>query len=87
MVKPQIRRLIRSARGIRRPFRIALGVVLVLGGIVSFLPLVGLWMLPLGLVVLSYDLPPVRRAHSRLRRRLRNWWAGFKEKPVARAPD
>ena len=33
--------------------RIALGVALVLGGIVGFLPILGFWMIPLGLFVLS----------------------------------
>ena len=53
-----------------RPLRVGLGVVLVLGGIFSFLPVLGLWMLPLGAAVLSIDLPGVRR----LRRRTEVWW-------------
>ncbi len=54
-----------------RGLRIALGIVLILGGILGFLPILGFWMVPLGLLVLSVDLPPVRRA----RRRLSVWWA------------
>jgi hypothetical protein len=54
-----------------RGLRIGLGIALVLGGIVGFLPILGFWMVPLGLLVLSVDLPPVRRA----RRRLSVWWA------------
>jgi hypothetical protein len=50
--------------------RITLGVLLVLGGIVGFLPVVGFWMIPLGALVLSYDIAAVRRA----RRRLWTWW-------------
>ena len=50
---------------------IALGIDLILGGILGFLPILGFWMVPLGLLVLSVDLPPVRRA----RRRLSVWWA------------
>lgn len=45
---------------IRRPearwVRIPLGVLLVLGGIFSFLPVLGIWMLPLGLLMLALDL-------------------------------
>jgi hypothetical protein len=45
---------------IRRPearwVRIPLGVLLVLGGIFSFLPVLGIWMLPLGLLLLALDL-------------------------------
>ena len=44
-----------------RPARIALGIFLILGGIFSFLPVLGIWMLPLGLLVLSQDSPMIRR--------------------------
>lgn len=53
-----------------RPTRIGIGILLVAGGLVGFLPILGFWMIPLGLLVLSVDLPPVRRA----RRRLTVWW-------------
>ena len=39
-----------------RALRIALGGALVLGGVVGFLPILGFWMVPLGLFVLSVDL-------------------------------
>ena len=45
---------------VRRPearwIRIPLGILLVLGGIFSFLPVLGIWMLPLGLLLLALDL-------------------------------
>ena len=41
--------------------RMAIGVILVVGGSLGFLPILGFWMIPLGLAVLSVDLPPVRR--------------------------
>ena len=44
-----------------RRSRIALGGALVLAGSVGFLPVVGFWMIPVGLLVLSQDLPMVRR--------------------------
>jgi len=50
--------------------RITLGIALIIGGLLGFLPIVGFWMLPLGLLVLSYDLPFARR----WRRRLLVWW-------------
>jgi hypothetical protein len=53
--------------------RILLGIVLVLGGIFSFLPLLGVWMLPLGLAILAIDIPPVRRFQRRMNVRLGNW--------------
>ncbi len=50
--------------------RIAAGLVLIVGGLLGFLPVLGFWMIPLGLLVLSIDLPTVRR----WRRRLEVWW-------------
>lgn len=50
----------RMLERIRRPearwLRIPLGILLVLGGIFSFLPVLGIWMLPLGLLLLALDL-------------------------------
>lgn len=44
-------------RPVARLIRIPLGFLLVLGGIFSFLPVLGIWMLPLGLLLLAIDLP------------------------------
>ena len=49
-----------------RAARIALGSTLVAGGAVGFLPVVGFWMLPLGLLVLANDIPRVRRWRRKL---------------------
>ncbi|MBW8636712.1 hypothetical protein K1W69_05880 [Hoeflea sp. WL0058] len=49
-----------------RLFRVGLGSLLVVGGILGFLPILGFWMIPLGLLVLSHDLPMVRRWRRRL---------------------
>ncbi|SMF65309.1 hypothetical protein QTA58_22930 [Neorhizobium sp. CSC1952] len=51
--------------------RVIVGVVLIFGGTLGFLPILGFWMLPLGFLVLSHDLPLVRRQ----RRRIALWWA------------
>lgn len=51
--------------------RIVIGVLLIICGLLGFLPVLGFWMVPLGLLVLSQDLPLVRRQ----RRRLSVWWA------------
>jgi hypothetical protein len=45
--------------------RLALGLVLIGGGFLGFLPILGFWMIPLGLLVLSFDLPQVRRWRRR----------------------
>lgn len=60
-----------------RLVRIPLGVLLVLGGLAGFLPVLGLWMLPLGLLLLAVDIPRLRGCVSsaiiRFRRRLDIW--------------
>ncbi|MGR0186425.1 hypothetical protein [Azospirillum aestuarii] len=53
------------------------GFLLILGGLFSFLPVLGIWMLPLGLVLLAYDVPflrpPINRALVRGERRWKEW--------------
>lgn len=55
---------------VSRLMRIVLGAALIIGGLLGFLPVLGFWMLPLGILVLSIDLPSMRR----FRRRLDVWW-------------
>ena len=56
-----------------RLLRMALGGGLIVGGVLGFLPVVGFWMIPLGLLVLSHDLPMVRRWRRRLSVRFGRW--------------
>lgn len=68
-------------RWVRKPslwfVRVPIGFLLVLGGIFSILPVLGLWMLPLGLLLLALDLPflqaPVNWAIIVLRRKWDLW--------------
>ena len=53
--------------------RIVLGIVLIIGGLLGFLPILGFWMVPLGLVVLSVDLPLVRRFRRTATVRFGHW--------------
>jgi hypothetical protein len=46
--------------------RIPAGLVLMAGGILWFLPIVGLWMFPLGLALIALDIPFLRRPVARL---------------------
>jgi hypothetical protein len=72
----------RVLESLRKPklrlVRIPAGVLLVLGGgLVGFLPLVGFWMVPLGLAVLAIDFPIADRLLRNLRslsRRLRRFY-------------
>jgi hypothetical protein len=76
-------RLRSTARWLRRPssrwVRFPAAVLLMIGGLLSFLPILGLWMLPLGLVLLAEDVPAVRRLMDRvldwIERRRPHWFA------------
>lgn len=63
-----------------RAARVTIGVVLIVLGIFGFLPVLGFWMIPLGLLVLSYEFATVRR----LRRRVAIWWEKRRRNGVSR---
>ena len=46
--------------------RIPLAVLLIAGGIFSFLPVLGLWMLPLGLLLFAQDVPILQKPLARM---------------------
>jgi hypothetical protein len=87
----RLRRLLRRlpnrmqaiTRWLRRPAsrwaRIPAGVLLIIGGCLAILPVFGLWMFPLGLMLLADDIPPLRRSRDRaldwLERRRPHWFA------------
>jgi len=77
-------RFLRSrVRWLRQPsliwLRIPAGILLIAGGLLSFLPILGLWMLPLGAMLLSDDLSSLRSWRTRLldwmERRYPRWFA------------
>ncbi len=45
--------------------RIPAGAALILGGLLAVLPVFGLWMLPLGVILIAEDLPVLRRFVAR----------------------
>jgi hypothetical protein len=59
-----------------RAARITIGILLIFFGILGFLPVLGFWMIPLGLFVLSQEFGWIRK----LRRRLAVRW-GRRRKP------
>lgn len=75
---PVGRHLLRALRKNRyRYLRIPLALLFIIGGFGGFLPVLGFWMLPLGLVLLAVDVPAMQPAVSaaliRTRRRLDLW--------------
>lgn len=71
---PPLRRPLKGLRGgnwfvVRFP----LAIVLTAGGLLWFLPILGLWMLPAGLLLLAVDVPVLRGPISALVIRGRMW--------------
>ena len=68
----------RVTEWLRRPgagwVRVPLAVVLILGGFVGFLPILGFWMLPIGVLLLAEDLPFLKRPTLRALGAVQGWW-------------
>ena len=49
--------------GARLPpvLRSFVGLLFCIGGVLGFLPILGFWMLPLGMLFIALDIPPLRR--------------------------
>lgn len=64
------KRLRDTVRALRQPsgrwLRIPAGLLLIAGGILAFLPILGIWMIPLGLALLADDVPLLRSWRSRM---------------------
>lgn len=60
----------RGARYIPPIVRAVLGVLLVILGMLGFLPVLGFWMIPLGLALIATDIPPMARW---IKRKLDQW--------------
>jgi hypothetical protein len=74
---------------LRRPatrvIRIPIGVLMILGGVFSFLPILGIWMLPLGLLLLALDIAFLRTPVAGvIVRGTRKWITWRRERRAAR---
>jgi hypothetical protein len=58
--------------------RIPAGLLFILGGLLSFLPVLGLWMLPLGLMLIAHDVPFLQKPMSRFTVWGAERWAGIR---------
>jgi len=65
--------------------RIVIGALLVIFGLVGFLPVVGFWMIPVGLTILSIDIPVVRRFTAKAGAVLKRWWVKIRGKRQKKA--
>ncbi len=79
---PRLRRVISKMRQPQaRWIRLPLGVLCILGSFLWFLPVLGLWFLPLGLLLVAQDVRFLRRPVGNMTlyllarwEQLRNWW-------------
>jgi hypothetical protein len=62
------RALVRVRRTLPPGTRLPVGIVLIAGGTLGFLPVLGFWMIPLGMGVAALDVKPMWR-WARERRR------------------
>ncbi len=73
----------RFIKWIRQPssrlIRIPLSVLLILGGIFSFLPILGIWMLPLGLLLIAQDVPLLQKPLAQMLGWIERKWMGRKD--------
>ena len=74
----------RVALPANRIVRIGIGILLILLGLVGFLPVLGFWMVPLGLLVLSADIAIVRRWRRRFTVWASRWWRFYRRRPPIR---
>ena len=65
--------------------RVGLGLLFLLGGVLWFLPILGIWMIPIGLMVLADDSAAIRRFNRRVVVAVVGWWNGRKSKRARRA--
>ena len=84
-LSPRIARLLRwvrqpSARWVRWP----LAVLLMAGGVLGLLPVLGLWMLPLGLALIAQDIPFLARPLARLLAWINDRWERHKSAAKSR---
>jgi hypothetical protein len=81
-------RLQKAIRWLRRPglrwVRLVAGVLFIAGSFLSILPIFGIWMLPVGLVLLAEEIPALRRLRDRVLdwiERHRPHWLGADDPP------
>lgn len=68
----------RTLAWMRRPeagrVRIPAAIILISGGLFGFPPVLGFWMAPLGILLLSEDVPVLRRPTMRALGSVQHWW-------------
>ena len=63
-----------------RLVRIPVGILLIVGGVFSILPGLGIWMLPLGLLLIASDVPSLRRPVGRFTTWAADKWVALRQR-------
>jgi len=72
---PAARTILAAMRADRyRRVRVPFAILLMLGSFLFVLPVFGIWMMPLGLLLLAIDLPILRPRVNAVLIRMRRWW-------------
>jgi hypothetical protein len=66
----------------RRSTRLCVAVFLIIGGFLAILPVFGLWMLPLGLALLSDDIPWFKVPLEKTTRWIERMWRRVRGRPA-----
>lgn len=72
---------LRWLRGLSRWVRVSVGLLLIAGGLVGFLPVLGFWMIPFGALLLAQDVPFLQRPTLRLLTWLARKWTRGERRP------
>jgi hypothetical protein len=63
--RAKLRPLYKHAQKVPPVLRSLLGIVFIALGVVGFLPVLGFWMVPLGVLLIALDVPPWRKRVER----------------------
>lgn len=60
--------------------RVPVAILMIFGGVFAFLPVLGVWMLPLGIMLLALDVPALQIPVAGVIIRIRRWWSTRRRK-------
>lgn len=69
----RLSRLVRPLKSVPLPVRVILAALLLVGGLLGALPILGFWMIPLALLILSLDFKWARRGYLGIVLWFRRW--------------
>jgi hypothetical protein len=83
----KLRKLNQKMHTLHFSMRWVIGLTLIIGGVLGFLPILGFWMIPLGLLVLAPDFRWARRGYLSIMTWLRRFRDRHKPRKSAREQE